>query len=1022
LGAAQGCEVPGLIAFGERNRQAVHPVRKLKRALLFLGLVTCASLIGTAQASSTSSGTLVKSLDGEWQSAWDLKDAGRTGKWFDPTLFPVKDARPALVPGSGMETWPITSWWMDAPTNILWYLKTFPLEMTPQAGMQYYLRFGAVKKLSEVWFNGTSLGTHEGGEDPFEFDVTSLLQPGKPNTVAVRLQMAMQGGMNQHVTLVAQPDVRILDAFARPDAKAGLIHLEVTVENNTKSPAQVGVSALLGEFKPVRALPGGATTLTVPPGQTVVKLDLPVKHPHLWDLNDPFLYTIKVTSDWKAVGGDATLHDTYSFRTGFRDIRMVDGYFCLNGRRIFLKSLHGNFCDPIALQGTPRDMTYLGRDFPQLKKAGFNTMRFIMSAAMPEQLDQADELGFLIFSEHESSWLCKDPNKFGITLNQIVRRDRNHPSLILWGLLNETADLGVYKKAKDWLPSLRALDDTRPVLLSSGRWDKDHKTASISNTGSPTWDVYLGGEDAQNPKPTGRLRGEESWLNDASDGTGDDHVYPWYPLSWDFITDFGKLDQDNPHPFFLSECGIGSSFNPIEEKRELEKAHAPPTCLSWSWANAGVDGITKAYATYGLSETYPKMEDIFVDSALEAARQRELIFTIVRGNPKVNGYSLTSLQDFFGAGEGVMNNFREFKPGHLKVLQAGWAPLRWCLLVNPTNVYADQPLRIKVSLANEDALPAGDYPATLDISGPAGVVWKQSVIAHVQQNGPFAYSLFDDDVRVPNLKDGTYALEASLDNKPNGASSRLPFTVTTRASLPAISGAITVTGLGQNVRDLLTKQGAKLHDYAQKEEIDRETIVVGADFKGNAYDWRALYARAARGAHLVFLAGAILQADNAPDKWLPLPGKGHPYPDKDWLYHKDVIGKVNHPLLAGLPTKLMSPEYYGNLLADTHHFQGVTLPADTAAVAIYSSLTDHYHFFDGVMLGTYPFHAGHFTLNAFNIAGSIGNPATHRLLLNLVAQAQADAAPLAALPADYDAEMDKFGFTDPSPPAPAPAK
>jgi hypothetical protein len=975
-----------------------------------------------AAAPSTSSGTVIQSLDGEWQSAQDLKDAGRTEKWFDPSSFPAGASRPALVPGSGMETWPITSWWMDAPTNILWYLKTFPLEMTPQAGLRYYLRFGAVKKMSEVWLNGTSLGTHEGGEDPFEYDVTSLLQPGKPNTVAVRLQMAMQGGINQHVSLVAQPEVRIIDAFARPDAKAATIHLEVTVENNTKSPAQVDLNVALGTFKPSRSLGSQATTLTAPPGQTVAKLDLPVKNPHGWDLNDPFLYTLKVTSDWKGADNAAARHDTYSFRTGFRDFRVVDGYFYLNGRRIFLKSCHGNFCDPITLQGTPRDMTWLGKDFPQLKKAGFNMMRFIMSAAMPEQLDQADELGFLILSEHESSWLCHDPNKFGITLNQIVRRDRNHPSLVLWGMLNETPDQPVYQKAKNWLPALRELDDTRPVLISSGRFENDHKTASISNTGSATWDVYLGGEDAQNPKPGGQLRGEDNWLSTVSDGGGDEHIYPYYPLSWDFITDFGKLDQDNPHPFFVSEGGIGSSFNPIEEKRELEKAHAPPCSLSWSWANEGTDGITKAYAAYGLAGTYPKIEDIFVDSALEAARQRELFFTLVRGNPKINSYSLTSLQDFFGAGEGVMNNFRQFKPGHLKVLQAGWSPLRWCLLVNPTNVYADQPLHVKASLANEDVLPGGDYPATLAISGLSGVVWKQAVVAQVQSNGPFAYALFDADIHLPDLKEGAYTLKASLDGKPNAASDTLPFTVSTRASLPKLSGAVTVAGVGQNVRDLLTQQGAQLHDYAPNEAIDRETIVVGADFKGNASDWRALYARAARGAHLVFLSNPIFHGDNVRNKWLPLAVKGDQNDTKDWLYHKDVIAKTNNPLFAGLPTKLMSPEFYGSLLSNASYFQGLTLPADTAGVAIYSSLTDHYHFFDGVMLGTYPFHAGHFTVNTFNILGSMGSPATDRLFLNLVAAAQADAAPLAPLAADYDAEMDKFGFTDPAPPPPAPAK
>jgi len=148
------------------------------------------------------------------------------------------------------------------------------------------------------------------------------------------------------------------------------------------------------------------------------------------------------------------------------------------------------------------------------------------------------------------------------------------------------------------------------------------------------------------------------------------------------------------------------------------------------------------------------------------------------------------------------------------------------------------------------------------------------------------------------------------------------------------------------------------------------------------------------------------------NKWLALPQKGDQDRTGDWLYHKDVVGKAGEQILAGLPTKLMTPECYGQLLADTHDFRGMTLPSDTSAIGIYSSLTDRYHFFDGVMLGTYAFHAGHFNINAFNILGSMGSPATDRLLLNLVTQAQADAAPVVAIPAGYDAEMDKLGITD----------
>jgi hypothetical protein len=205
-----------------------------------------------------------------------------------------------------------------------------------------------------------------------------------------------------------------------------------------------------------------------------------------------------------------------------------------------------------------------------------------------------------------------------------------------------------------------------------------------------------------------------------------------------------------------------------------------------------------------------------------------------------------------------------------------------------------------------------------------------------------------------------------------------------------------------------------VHDYAPGDGIDHEAILVGPDFKGKASDWRALYARAARGAHIIFLSGHVFHADNARNKWLALPSKGDQNDGPDWLYHKDVFGKVNQPILAGLQTRIMTPEYYGALLFNSSFFHDMTDPAaaDTTAVSIYNSYSGGANYHDGVVLASYPFHAGRFTINSLNIVDSMGSPAADRLLLNLVASAQADAVPVGALPADYDAEMDKLGFKD----------
>jgi len=183
----------------------------------------------------------------------------------------------------------------------------------------------------------------------------------------------------------------------------------------------------------------------------------------------------------------------------------------------------------------------------------------------------------------------------------------------------------------------------------------------------------------------------------------------------------------------------------------LDQLEIPANAYARRWIDAAISGLQRTWKTYGLDETYPAMEDMVADSSIAAAIERERTFSYVRGNPRVNGFNLTSLNDCWGTGEGFLDNFAQFKPGQLPVLQAGWAPLRWCLLVNPRTVYADRPLRLRVSLANEDRLLAGDYPTTLQISGPGGSVWSTQAIAHFPagRDNPFAALVFDSDVNLP---------------------------------------------------------------------------------------------------------------------------------------------------------------------------------------------------------------------------------------------------------------------------------
>jgi hypothetical protein len=152
------------------------------------------------------------------------------------------------------------------------------------------------------------------------------------------------------------------------------------------------------------------------------------------------------------------------------------------------------------------------QDLVYAKAAGYNTVRFIAAVAREDQLDFCDEIGLMVYEETRASWLLGDSPRMGEhfdrSFDETVRRDRNHASVVIWGLLNETYDGPVFRHAVGYLPRLRELDDTRLVLLSSGRWDGDLSVGSVSNPGEPTWHHEWGSEGI------GATTAEVGWAHD----------------------------------------------------------------------------------------------------------------------------------------------------------------------------------------------------------------------------------------------------------------------------------------------------------------------------------------------------------------------------------------------------------------------------------------------------------------------------------------------------------------------------
>jgi len=135
----------------------------------------------------------------------------------------------------------------------------------------------------------------------------------------------------------------------------------------------------------------------------------------------------------------------------------------------------------------------LRRDLIYSKACGFNMVRFIAGMAHPWQLDLCDEIGLMVYEENMAAWGLQDSPEMGERFDRsvldMVLRDRNHPAVTIWGLLNETPDGPVFRQAVASLGVVRELDDTRLVLLGSGRWDNQFQIGSASNPGSSEWEA-----------------------------------------------------------------------------------------------------------------------------------------------------------------------------------------------------------------------------------------------------------------------------------------------------------------------------------------------------------------------------------------------------------------------------------------------------------------------------------------------------------------------------------------------------
>ena len=413
----------------------------------------------------------------------------------------------------------------------VWYARNFKLPQSME-GKRVFLRFEAADFETQVWLNGQPLGIHRGGYTPFAFEITNtaihsdnrlvvrcydnvrsgLQATGKQseNYFSAGCHYTRTTGIWQTVWLEAMPDIFVEDIKYDVDIHTPAVTVTLELSGYAKDfPIRVGIAFNGKSMGTAEASCTGTRCV----------LTIPLKEKHLWECGQGRLYDVTISA------GDDVL-DSYF---GLRDVSIVGNKILINGKPVYQRLVLDQGFYPDGICTAPSDEALI-KDIELSLKAGFNGARLHQKVFEQRFLYHADRLGYLVWGEYPSWGLDIKTHGVGLAVMlpewlEILKRDRNHPSLIGWCPLNETVAAqdqallaGIYQVTK-------AIDPTRPVIDASGYV---HVITDI-------WDFH---DYEQNPQEFARRYGKGNLQATSIE----------FPYG-------GTMVYDGKQPYFMSEYG-----------------------------------------------------------------------------------------------------------------------------------------------------------------------------------------------------------------------------------------------------------------------------------------------------------------------------------------------------------------------------------------------------------------------------------------------------------------------------------
>jgi hypothetical protein len=635
-------------------------------------------------------------LDGEWEFFPDPKQT------LGLESLQHVEARKTRVPGP----WQAQFEDLRDYTGVAWYRRRFEADerrggqaeglvqtdpsatplRPPDRPPVYLLHFGAVDYFATVWLNGQQVGEHEGGYLPFELDVTAALRQDGLNELVVRVidpgndadflpeftfaeiphgkqsWYGPIGGIWQSVYLERRTPTHITRLRVTPDVPGEQVRVDLGLSRPTDRPLGVWINVTdpRGQVRRHRFVLGN--------GREAHELTIPIPEPMLWDTTVPNLYELQAvlldSSDDRAEP-----LDQLGARFGMRTISTSStGHLLLNGRVLYLRGALDQDYYPDLIY-TPFSDAELEDQFAKAKHMGLNCLRTHIKITDPRYYDAADRMGLLIWTELPNWQDLTETAKRRAkdTLFGMVERDWNHPSIIIWTIVNENwgVDLAVNAGHRAWLADmyseLKALDPHRLVVGNSPCFTNFHVVTDIEDFHNyyampdhyKKWKEWVQTFASRPPWTFAHVyESIESWREYIRD--------PWNPIPRQPAPEVRRRGSE---PMVVSEFG-NWGLPDVGKLKECYGGREPwwfETGIEWGDGVVYPHGIEQRFKAFHLDKVFPTLADL-------AAASQRMQFTALkyqieqmRRHPTIVGYVITEFTDVHWECNGLLDMCRNPK-------------------------------------------------------------------------------------------------------------------------------------------------------------------------------------------------------------------------------------------------------------------------------------------------------------------------------------------------------------------------